>query len=178
MHIHSLLACAIHFMTMALFSCRHQPTQLPNLPDVYQLGCQQTSSLTAAQKHALQLQASENVPVFYRAAVGGEVIECSQYKPKKRSLNSVVNFEQVKYGEVEIFVNTKPMASALIRIYELEPCNFCTTYCPLLKVKRTNTDLVCVPLIAVNQTAVYIEIDPSHSYIISPPCRTKCLCDL
>ena len=63
-------------MTMVLFSCRHQPIQLPNLPDVYQLGCQQTSSLTAAQKHALQLQASENVPVFYRVAVG-EVIECT-----------------------------------------------------------------------------------------------------
>ena len=106
MHIHSLLACtcAIHFMIMALFSCRHQPIQLPNLPDVYQLGCQQMSSLTAAQKHALQLQASENVPVFYHVAVG-EVIECSQYKRKKRSLYSV-KFEQVKYGEVEIFVNT------------------------------------------------------------------------
>ena len=163
---------------MLLFFCRHQPIQLPNLPDVYQLGCQQTSSLTAAQKHALQLQASENVTVFYRVAVGGEVIECSKYKRKKRSLNSVVKFEQIKYGEVEVFVNTKPMASALIRVYELEPCNFYTTYCPLLKVKCVSTDLVCIPLIAINQIAIHIEIDPSHSYIISPPCRTKFLCDL
>ena len=163
---------------MLLFSCRHQPIQLPNLPDVYQLGCQQTSSPTAAQKHALQLQASENVTVFYCVAVGGEVIECSKYKRKKRSLNSIVKFEQIKYGEVEVFVNTKCMASALIRVYELEPCNFYTTYCPLLKVKCASTDLVCIPLIAINQIAIHIEIDPSHSYIISPPCRTKFLCDL
>ena len=169
--------CTILFMTMALFSCRHQPIQLPNLPDVYQLGCQHTSSLTAGQKHALQLQGSQDVPVFYRVAMGGEIIESSKYKRKKRSLNSVVKFQQVKYGEVEIFVNTKPMASALIRVYELEPCNFYTTYCPLLKVKSTSTDLLCIPLIAINQIAIYIEIDP-HSYIISPPCRSKCLCDL